>query len=166
LWVGTQETCYLRVINTPVHVDEGKIIQVLMHSVAPAGDMAYRGGNETGPVIRITPVSPRIECLAFHNVAVFVCQTCQRAKVIGVGIVESGIVVFLYKYCCQVVTPAKVVNFTCFSIGGLFFFVVAEAVTGEGGFAIGFKNCLATLVIDAIVDFQAVVSFVNGSCFF
>jgi hypothetical protein len=142
LWVGTQETCYLRVINTPVHVDEGKIIQVLMHRVAPAGNMTYRRGNKAGPVIRVSPVTPGIKCLAFHNVAVFVCQSCQRAKVIGVDVVESGGAVFLYKYCCQAVTPAKVVNFTCFSIGGLFFFVVAEAVAGEGGFAIGFKNCL------------------------
>lgn len=128
-----------------------------MHSVAPAGNMTYRRGNKAGPVIRVSPVTPGIKCLAFHNVAVFVCQSCQRAKVIGVGVVELGIVVFLYKYCCQTVTPAKVVNFTCFSIGGLFFFVVAEVVTGEGGFAIGFKNSFATLVIDAIVDFQAVV---------
>ena len=139
---------------------------MLMHGVAPAGDVTNRGGDETGPVIRITPVTPRIKCLSFHNVALFVCQNCQRARVIGVDVVELGIIVFLYKYYCQAVTSAKVMNFTCFSIGGLFFFVVAEVVTGEGGFAIGFKNCLATLVIDAVVDFQAVVSFVDGGCFF
>jgi hypothetical protein len=83
-----------------------------MHGVATACNVTHRRGDQFCPVIRITPVPPRIESLTFRYVAVLVCKSCQRTQVIGVGIVELAVAVFLYKYCCQAVTSAKVVNFS------------------------------------------------------
>ena len=74
--------------------------------------------------------APRIKCLTFDDVATRVDQCCQKTKVIGVSIVELAVAIFLHGYCCQTVTPAKIMNFTFFAIRYLFFFVIAEVVAG------------------------------------
>ena len=48
-------------------------------------------------------------------------------------------------------------NFPGLAIGGLFFFVVAEVVAGEGELVIGFEGTFAALFVYAVGEVEGVV---------